>query len=329
MNLSRVASRVRSAHQRGLSVRSSFFVCAVTLLANDACGADPAPQDIVIDVEVVDQDGQPCGGIPVSIVEGLPEGDDYLQTARTDLATGVARLTRAAGDFDPERRYAVRLGIPHRPYRQSEILPDHSRTMKFRLVLPPTGRVELEIAGRGVASAGILPALTEGLWEWQFPDADPRRTDSHSGRAIFPWVQCGLEYEYAVVGPYCNIPQFARFLGPKTTGETLRVKVADFDGYPIVTGRLVDEESDLLGDRTIHVNWHSVSTDASGRFLDILERGESRLIAVDVRQYVTPPAPGDYRVRIYYHNDIWIGEYPTAGGWVASRSDFVTVRWTR
>lgn len=244
-------------------------------------------------VRVVDDRGAPVAGVPVGLRVGKPGRETFLGSVKTEEPDGEARLRNARSAIDrlDEPRCAVALSFPHTPVVEVLIDPEALSTTPIRLVLPPTGAVEVLVEGANGERRDSRDLV--GLH-----DVSPSRSgkDGHpflnyaepgDGRspsvATYPHVGLGLELEAMLLELDGGEDTAIRFPGPVEAGEVVRVTVRAREGLhvPVLTGRLLDETGRPWSSRRVEAQCeledpHSGSRFSRERTLEIDEEGRFR-----------------------------------------------------
>jgi hypothetical protein len=200
-------------------------------------------------VRVVDKDGKPVGGAPVTLVEqhrGFgPMGwrDFPSESADSRAEDGRAMfqhldVTRAP---DEHTRYVLRLGIPARESVEASVDPKNPPASAIDLVVPDCGSVVLHLPVKGAGHLQLRRAIKDeppGARFWY--GSEPPRAPQLAESVRFERVGLGIEIEYRVVGEELPTPLQGTFVGPTKKGETIEYTVKGLEGCPELLATLVD-----------------------------------------------------------------------------------------
>jgi len=200
-------------------------------------------------VEVVDSRGSPVANEPVALEFTMPSWPRSHVMVRADSdERGIAVLRHLVPRKESRQtaapRYFVTLGGPYSRRPEVPIDLESEPLEVVRLIVPDSGRVEIEFTtddgvpyrellgvgvGRAPLQESVFPQIADLVW---FPARD--------GRVSF---SAGLDSE---VGIYVCAPDESRdpvrveFSGPKSAGEVVRRTVAVGKRRPELRGRLID-----------------------------------------------------------------------------------------
>jgi hypothetical protein len=267
----RTALRARTdATGRIVIARPAGFVAASAYAPNmwgETFVAESAGSEVEVRIErdelfvarVVDERGAAVARVPVALLS-RPSGDrpradfiHWLAVATSDEA-GVARFPHAQWLRRPRPSMSLKLalGVPLREPVEIALDPAALPSEPPVLVLPPCGRVEIELAPvrKGTArlrAAQTASAHTRGMWN----SSAPWRAALVDGRASFPHVGLGVELELELRWRGLAEPWTDRFDGPHTAGETVVHPIGDELRTLAIHATLVDEKRAPLGSQTI------------------------------------------------------------------------------
>ncbi len=244
-------------------------------------------------VQVVDADGAPVAGAVVALRTRSRDdigGGDHAR-ATTAEPSGIAELIVphdlaewTANDGDD---MLVSLAIPLAPPVEAPIDPRELPHDPVRLVLPPTGSVEVLVRTPGGAPVARtvdvrLVSMLDDDW-WRFLGRDLASIAvTESGRALFAHVGVGTELraEATLLGGgemYSAPTNVAATLaaGPAAKDERVTIEVVlDADAIPCLVGRAVREDGSAVVEAMFGVQissngrrlGHQLFTDPDGRF---------------------------------------------------------------
>lgn len=232
-----------------------------TLVANSADDEVEVrvERDELFVARVVDERGAAVAGVPVALLS-RPSGNGpradfvhWLAVATSDEA-GVASFPHAQWLRRPRPSMSLKLalGVPLREPVELALDPAALPSEPPVLVLPPCGRVEIELAPARSGTARLRAAQAEsnhrrGMWN---PSA-PWRTALVDGRASFPHVGLGVALELELSWSGLAEPWTDRFDGPHTAGESVVHSVGEELKTFAIHATLVDEKRAPLGSQTI------------------------------------------------------------------------------
>ena len=193
-----------------------------------------------------------------------------------------------------------------------------NETDVVQLVLPPTGRVEVELRDAG---GRLVPDAAAASIAWRSAVSAPDESFQHSpawnrpvenGLCVFDAVGLGLELRFSAWLEDRSVEQAsAVHPGPIAAGEVQRRQLRLGPGRPVLTGRLVDAAGEpaanmrfhlathprardageaVRGPRRVSYSYHS--TDAQGRFRVWLSKGASPRGPLFAELVESPPRAG-------------------------------------
>lgn len=264
-------------------------------------------------VRVVDGNGSPVVGAPIALRMRAGAAPFVAQERKLSDRDGRARfehLLLAAEQRGVPLEHLVALDIASAAPVQARVDPERWPGGPLVLVMPDTGRVEIELLGPDgtVAPVGGLLELV--------PSADRRfalALADHDQDSWGCWAELArgrAAFERIGLGTVLSAQAFAdgwdpvrlEFAGPTASGATVRVQIALVNQAPVLVGRALGEDGRPLADRTLDcefwrgspasgLSWtSSVRTDAEGRFGG-LGRGFLRAEQWTVRFRVHGSAP--------------------------------------
>ncbi len=240
--------------------------------------------DRTLRIQTVDEAGVPLPGVPVGMTSReedpspeyrvLTEGRDAIATVPHFDQIFARELER--GDVT----YAV-LPIPMLDTVSVEIDPARFPTEPVQLVVPPTGRVVVEVRGEaGEPLDGYRVHLESTVSTKRLGRGRGADATSEAGLAVFPYVGLGGKL-LATLEPKAgeNRNRITRvFDAPAAAGEEIRIEIGFEAGAPLLTGRLVDAERRPIAERSVRLrfelrmerlgtmHFETLRTDAEGRF---------------------------------------------------------------
>lgn len=226
---------------------------------NSESGRIELEADVALQIQVVDESGAPRAGVGTLLFEVTPNsGSGY------SLVSGVKGWTEAPDGVATIRHFShrapelltkgvwatARIEATLVPPAQIDFDPRSLPAEPLRLVLPPTGRVVVEVRdaqGRALPDdwaflSPVVRQVAEGGREVRGPRSD---AFAKSGRTVFEHVGLGLELE-ASTSPREMPEVVTRFAGPREAGEEVVVTLRAGDSYPVLTGRVLDAEGTAL-----------------------------------------------------------------------------------
>jgi|GEM_PF-2634814 len=252
-------------------------------------------------VQVVDERGEPQGGVDVQVQSVRSGWANAVALGRTGEEDGTAtfhHVQRELREFFPWQLDSAG-ETPRRAYRVAidalteEIVAEDLEGSSFDgepivLVLPPTGSVRLQVfdesweayGGEAQASLEVVP---EGDSREASPFSARRRHETEvtveDGVAIFPLVGLGLEVGASVRRTAHGVPTRAYAAGPTRAGETVSIDVQLGADHPVARLRAMDGRGKPLGNESIaceiqirsyflqNTSKTQLRTDAEGYFL--------------------------------------------------------------
>lgn len=229
--------------------------------------AEPIRIELDVDrdlaIQVVDGAGKPVAGVPVVVRAGPGQGPrDEAWNDVTRAPDGIARLPHV------DRKLA-RLRAKH-PCAQIAILGRDLAFVPFeldalpaepiRLVLPPTGSVEITLVDdSGKAVLARMIQLMEGTsvdtqgfpLQTTGPQLTPVRIDE--GRVRYAHVGLDLDLVAFAFAPGYE-PAGVHAVGPRQAGELVVIDIPFGTGHPVMVLRLVDEQRMPLADRMVQMS---------------------------------------------------------------------------
>ena len=254
-----------------------------------------------LQVLVVDEAGAPSAGVPVSLRFGGDEYTmDFLRTTTGADGIGVlkhAQLLLDAFSPGPREELSVALALPLATPVSAPLEPGHFPREPVRLVLPPCGRVEIELrkpdgtllGGEQLVflrTARLVTADDDDMGIPGLPGFDSTATRARDGRAVFPRVGIALQLEASTIFPGAPEASKVKGAGPVLAGATARLVLEETQNYPILSGRLLDAKGQPLRSCSVELRFpadknemglsshRSVPLDAEGRFRVALLRRE-------------------------------------------------------
>jgi hypothetical protein len=233
-------------------------------------------------VDVVDESGTACAGVPVQLY-GIAPDQTWVRERR--LTDEQGRTTFSERPFT-KGSVTVALPLTERP----AVELDRTRFggPSVRLEIPATGRVVCEVFD--LTGASITKPVSIVLRRadeddgsppaWEREDAADAWETARDGVATYPHVEPGLGLVAIVPSPErAHVTVRVPFRGPDSAGDEVRIRLVVGEPRPVVTGRLVDPEGQPLGGIRVFgdilepgdewVHWHhqdEVVTDGEGRF---------------------------------------------------------------
>lgn len=243
-------------------------------------------QDHRIEIEVVDEVGQPCGEVAVALLSIDDDYRDFLWIGRTDAEEGRALIPHyqelVDGEEDSEL-FAV-LAMPLMEPVRAPLAADPPPAEPVRLTLPTTGSVAIQVLNEehrapdggvdvrvGVVSAGTGDSALDPK-EW---------LRCENGRLLLTHVELGVELEIDARSDEGYQRVTTRVPGPMRPGQRVEVVLRFLDLHPILTGRLLDPAGLPFADRELFCEvilkdgfgsrGKRVRTDPEGRFRCVVD----------------------------------------------------------
>ncbi|MCA8953232.1 MAG: carboxypeptidase regulatory-like domain-containing protein [Planctomycetes bacterium] len=287
-------------HDTGTSLRTGD----ATIVTLDRCG--------IVNVEVVDADGRPVEGLPLSVRNSPVRTGPAFGAGVTDR-TGRARLVTALqwvrGVDGARVRAAIVADEPVFVPLPSDYFDAEHTSPLLQLRLPPTGSALVTFGGLG-EMPGFRPKSTLAV------DADAGPFAGHDTEIEWP-VRCderGDFYPAVAVGTaLCASVQLAdsntgwlrlRGVGPVEAGEQATLALALDGGTVAVAGRLLDADGTPAREARVRLTFQSphrltgqdLTTAADGRFTSAIDLapfggGDVRLEVVRVPVSAGPEHP--------------------------------------
>ncbi|MSR46976.1 MAG: carboxypeptidase regulatory-like domain-containing protein [Planctomycetes bacterium] len=202
---------------------------------------------------------------------------------------------------------AVRLALPSLDPTEVRFDPRKPPTAPLKLACPECGSVRIEVPGIGNGTVRVraFDASDTGGGIWN--DSAPNRFKIVDGVALVPWVPLGIELAYEAKWEGQAVPLTGHFFGPRRIGEEMRFAPPTLASFPLLRGRLLDDEGRPIAEKKVDVNvcvatkgsasssGTSVTTDAGGRFelplVDEVPKGGRREITFSVEVAAAAVAP--------------------------------------
>jgi hypothetical protein len=208
---------------------------------------------------VVDGSGAPQPDVPVSVQQVFDWGARDLRQARTGpdgIASFPADLVARREEADV---YQVAIGVPLPAPVVAAIPGPSPPPLLLRLVMPPTGRIEVRLVGKDGAPwsgrATVFVAPTRDDSTEMDPDPEPRmqasRASAEGGSAVFA---VGLRMKLEVhARPADRALRVAHAFvdGPRAAGDKVEARLACGDLALVVSGRLVGRDGKVVGGHTL------------------------------------------------------------------------------
>jgi len=227
--------------------------------------------DVCVDFHVVDEHGEPVGGIPVAIGWGMDEPIDTAWPASFDGAVvsrasdGVAHFPHAGEWLAPEAESSELAVLAFPVANRVEVrFGSAAANVRRELVVPPLGRVVLSFpgVGRGVAQLRNDAVRERGgrpFWR----DFEPARAAIVDGKATFPFVGVGTKLQYRATWEGLSAPEEGLFVGPQRAGDTIEFEAPGADATPHFVARFLDEDGRPLGGAELYVGVQRITEDGS------------------------------------------------------------------
>jgi protocatechuate 3,4-dioxygenase beta subunit len=237
-------------------------------------------------IQVVDQDGRPCPGVPLALftkhgsmglclwsgVSTAPDGDAVIgdmQEIRKkhDKAWEPdfcfrqgSRYPKTWGAF-PEPTLAVTFAFPHRGPVYAAFPPDAPPHETIRLKLPPTGRVVVELRDEDGRPIDLPAPVALSFWQSPKDRADrvppsawvEAEAEACQGRATFPFVGLGLQLRACADMSTLLREEWTVHAGPSEAGETVVIPLTIEGLAATVTGRFLDATGKPVADEWIDI----------------------------------------------------------------------------
>jgi hypothetical protein len=232
----------------------------------EAEGAAPRTIEVgpprTLRIQVVDPDGVPRAGIPL-VVEAEPtyyvHGGDPRVTRAPD---GIVELPSADLLFESaSQEILVRVGVVLRQAVTALVRREQLDGPPIRLVLPPTGRIDVSVVDRGGA---LVPVTGERSLELRIAPVDGVATATNrdtlgsttlqveNGRGHVDPVDLGLLAEGSWWFEECN-RAVGSARGPTRPGETTELRLVGGDPLAEIAGTVVDEQGAPVAKRRLQV----------------------------------------------------------------------------
>lgn len=297
--------------------------------------------DRSVAVQVVDGNGRPCIGVPVTML--LMGGDesqrnvgDLQPLATTAAPDGIARIDHiqclgevlSGAPLVPER-VGPRLCLPGSSIDGPDFAYDRLPLEPVVLRMPPVGslRVRAELAGRpapGFQHVWLSCEDPEETLDATMMQSVSMVSVGADGTARFPFVLLGRRWNvYTEAGG----GMWRTVAGPITPGQELEVVLTAEEHAAMLSGRLVDSSREPLRDQAFSFAadgdgfWQRVDgrTDGEGRFVVLVgsfeEPAQSARMTFDVQRQDASPLhaaipPRVLREGIEELGDVLVGEAP-------------------
>jgi hypothetical protein len=213
-------------------------------------------------IQVVDPDGTPRAGIPI-VVEAEPayyvDGGGPYESRAPD---GIVELPAADLLFESaSQEILVRVGVVLRQAVTALVRREQLDGPPIRLVLPPTGRIDVSVVGRDGA---LVPVTGERSLELRIAPVDGVATATNrdtlgsatlqveNGRGHVDPVDLGLLAEGSWWFEECN-RAVGSARGPTRPGETTELRLVGGDPLAEITGTVVDSEGAPVAKQRLQV----------------------------------------------------------------------------
>ncbi len=207
--------------------------------------------DRTLTIQVVDETGQPLGNVLAGI-RRAGYGDRLLLQARTSTPDGLARLPHVDQRV-PELRasgaaFVAAIDGILAPAVEVTLDPLQLPLAPVRLVMPATGRLVVVVEDseeNAARDSWVYVHPLSGRDEGGRVERGLRSLEySREGRAVFHQVGLGLELEISAqpsqMGPTVEVVH----PGPQVPGEEVVVTLQFVETYPLLTGRVLDEQGE-------------------------------------------------------------------------------------
>jgi len=243
----------------------------------------PSANDLV--VIVVDPADRPVAGVPLALETGTgrPRREVTAADGRA-VFRGLRRDARARGEplvlvHEIAAENAPRLALGADLLAQDEVRSPQPYTGSIEVRVlgaggaPPQGETVVDLELIGTAEA-LDPTLAFDRPSW--------RGTAEQGRAFFPHVELGRDWEAVAQRVGFDVASRGRAQGPVSHGQTVRIDVDVEAAHPVLVLRAIDENGAPFGDATLtlerfsffgSLGRHDVTTDATGVFTVDVESG--------------------------------------------------------
>ncbi|NQU49415.1 MAG: carboxypeptidase regulatory-like domain-containing protein [Planctomycetes bacterium] len=209
--------------------------------------------------KVVDLNGNPVEGVPVSIRSTYYSNIITSSTRRTD-ASGIARffsismLTQKAGGSPT---FYARLEVPKSPLLDVdplgvELTEEILETGEISLTLSEVGGVRVQVVnqqGEPFLAAGHVSLCLKD-WVWGTPSSHYVTEPVENGVANFPYVGVGATFKATFQPMGGRNEDEIAFKGPQQVGEWAEVSISATD-WPFVSGILLDPNGEIIADKAV------------------------------------------------------------------------------
>jgi len=213
-------------------------------------------------IQVVDPDGTPQAGIPI-VVEAEPayyvDGGGPYESRAPD---GIVELPAADLLFESAtQEILVRVGLVLRQAVTATVRREQLDGPPIRLVLPPTGRIDVSVVGRdgalvpvtGERSLDLFVAPVDGVATAKNRDTLGSTTlQVENGRGHVDPVDLGLLVEGTWWFEECNLA-VGSARGPTRPGETTELRLVGGDPLAEITGMVVDAQGAPVAKQRLRV----------------------------------------------------------------------------
>jgi hypothetical protein len=215
----------------------------------------------VLRVLVVDDQGQPAVGVPVSVRPEKNDAPSYESRVTTRAPDGIAEFENAERWYTPDAQSYHIVVQPMVPLAQALTMPlagDHSPADPMRLQLPPCGTLVVHVRGR--FGEDTVPDGSD-LWMWW---KDPVLGWSGGQNRIISGTQRDVRFTYVGIGAELRVEAvWGRHRLPRDVPARVRApgEAAEFTlelSDRVLTGKLLGPQGEPMN-RTLDVQVGALS----------------------------------------------------------------------